>query len=258
MPRKQTPPEPPEEQPEQQAISVRDRIVEFKRVPSEELHANALNWRLHPYAQKAALDEVLQQVGIADALIAYYSPRNDGKLTLIDGHERKDRELEWPTLILDVTDEEADLLLLTMDPITGQAQADGEALSALISQQGGVGTPALEDLVRSLALEALDAAPLVEIDGEEPGTGGPPEMELQTFEHYDYVVFLFSNAYDWRAAKERLGLRDEAFTLKDGVSKKVGLGRVLPGSRLLTLLPTEDELEQEIAPARSEPVEAEQ
>src|SRR5262245_40264929 len=46
-----------------------------------------------------------KQIGVAGALTAYYSKRNGGKLTVIDGHLRKqDFDLDWPTLISDVDD----------------------------------------------------------------------------------------------------------------------------------------------------------
>lgn len=213
------------------AGDIRDRVLEFRRVSSEEISDNDRNWRTHPHAQKAALSEVLAKIGIAGALTAYYSERNDGKLTLIDGHERRSRQAEWPTLILDVNDAEADLLLATLDPITGLAETDGPALQTLLD---GVeaGTPALEDLIRQLV-----PADVVEQTGRaaEDTAAGPPEMELQAFEHYDYVLVL-SSSLDWSQAVERMGLRQEAFTLRDGERRKIGRGRVVAGARLLELL----------------------
>src|SRR3954447_3795359 len=102
---------------------VRDRVRELRRVPASELRANEKNWRLHPYAQRKALRESLERVGLADVLIAYESERAGGALTLIDGHARLEEEptADWPTVILDVSDQEADLLLLTLDPMTGMA-----------------------------------------------------------------------------------------------------------------------------------------
>ena len=224
--------EPAEVTPEA-ARAVRDRIKEFRRVPTEELRANDRNWRTHPYAQRAALGELLEQVGIAGVLTAYHSPKNDGALTLIDGHLRIDEAaVDWPTVILDVNDEEADLLLLTLDPMAALAESDARILGELLDENRA-GTPALEQILRGLEQDAEEA----EEEGEEKTLDGPPEMELQTFEHYDYIVFLFKNSHDWRAACDKLELGQEAFTLRDGVKKKVGFGRVLPAERLLGLLP---------------------
>jgi hypothetical protein len=225
------------------APDVRDRIVEFRRVPAAELVANEKNWRTHPHAQTAALREVLSRVGIADAVIAYHSERNGGALTLIDGHSRRDNyDGEWPTLILDVSDAEADELLLTMDPLAGLAGSDDEQLRSL-SESVQFGTPALEDLVAKLQKDStpeLDDGPRTGAPPAAQESAGPPEMELQPFEHYDYIVMLFRSSLDWMQAVEKFGLRKQAFTLRDGEKKKVGLGRVVDGSRVLALL-AEDE-----------------
>jgi hypothetical protein len=74
---------------------IRDRIQDFRRVAARDLLDNDGNPRLHPQAQRDALRGVLEQVGIAGALVAYDSERNGGKLTLIDGHLRKqDHDLD--------------------------------------------------------------------------------------------------------------------------------------------------------------------
>jgi len=129
-----------------------------------------------------------------------------------------------------VTDEEADLLLLTLDPVTGLAGGDASALEALITD-ARTGTPALEDLISDLVQAAVEVEIPAPVDD-----GGPSEMELQPFEHYDYVLFLFRDQMDWLAAKEFFELKPEAFTLRDGERRKVGLGRVIDGHRLVELV----------------------
>jgi hypothetical protein len=131
--------------------SIRDRIQDFRRVPARELLDNDGNPRRHPQAQRDALRGVLEQVGIAAALVAYPSQRNGGKLTLVDGHLRKqDFDLDWPTLILDVTDEEADLLLATHDPLAALAEYDRDKLDALL-EQVRARSPAVVAMLKDLA-----------------------------------------------------------------------------------------------------------
>jgi hypothetical protein len=102
------------------SASIRYRIREFRRIQAKELLDNDGNPRRHPQAQRDALRGILEQVGIAAALVAYQSDRNGGKLTLVDGQlSKQDFDLDWPTLVLDVNDEEADLLLATRRPIGG-------------------------------------------------------------------------------------------------------------------------------------------
>lgn len=151
----------------------RNRIIEQRTVTVAELRANPSNWRKHPAAQAKAIRGLLSEVGIVAPLIAYYSPRANGSLTLIDGHMRHETGGEWPVTILDVTDEEADLILATFDPITGMAEMDAQALAGLLGRVEM--TPVVDDglaaLLTSLGEESgkdagantdVDAAPQVD------------------------------------------------------------------------------------------------
>ena len=111
----------------------RDRIVSLERIPASELQSHAGNWRLHPAHQQQALAGVLDEIGQAAALLVYHSARQGG-LCIIDGHLRSslDTNATWPCLVLDVTDQEADLLLATLDPLAAMAQADDMRLDALL------------------------------------------------------------------------------------------------------------------------------
>jgi hypothetical protein len=132
-------------------MQIRDRVKEFRRVPAAELLDNEGNPRRHPQTQRDALRGVLEQVGIAAALVAYHSERNGGKLTLVDGHLRKqDYALDWPTLILDVTDAEADLVLATHDPLGALAEYDRPKLDALL-QEVRAKSPAVVGMLKDLA-----------------------------------------------------------------------------------------------------------
>jgi hypothetical protein len=130
---------------------IRDRVKQFRRVPASELLDNEGNPRRHPQAQRDALRGVLEEVGIAGALTAYHSARNGGRLTLIDGHlRRQDHDLDWPTLILDVDDEEADLLLATHDPLAALAEYDRPKLDALLEEVRAK-APAVQEMLAELA-----------------------------------------------------------------------------------------------------------
>ncbi len=146
------------------AKAQRDRVVELVRVRADEIVENDRNYRSHPAEQREALAELIGRLGVASALLAYKSERNNGKLTLIDGHLRRaDRGTQvWPVLVLDLDDEEADLLLATHDPLTMMARTNGDALEALLErcqlEQG------------SATARMLDAA----IMGAAPGTISNP------------------------------------------------------------------------------------
>ena len=112
---------------------IRDRIKELRRVKASLLVPNPKNWRIHGKQQAAALKGLLSEVGYADALLARELP--DGKLMLIDGHLRAETTplQEVPVLILDVTEAEADKILLTLDPLAGMAEANQTAIEQLLA-----------------------------------------------------------------------------------------------------------------------------
>ena len=94
---------------------------------------NPRNWRTHPEQQRNALKGLLAEIGIADAAIAYERP--DGSLMLIDGHLRAETlDQEIPVLILDVSEDEANKLLVSIDPLSQLAVADAELLDGLLKE----------------------------------------------------------------------------------------------------------------------------
>jgi hypothetical protein len=104
------------------APSIRNRIKAHRRVLAGDLVPHEWNFRLHPAGQKAALEAIYREVGFARSLLAFELP--DGRLKLIDGHLRRDLtpDMEVDVEILDVTDEEARALLLSIDPLASLAQ----------------------------------------------------------------------------------------------------------------------------------------
>jgi len=111
--------------------TTRDRIKELRRVRAGDLIPNPKNWREHGEAQTAAMTAILDEVGIADAVLARETP--DG-LMLLDGHLRQslDPDEIWPVLILDVTEAEADKILATHDPIAAMAGVNQATLDGLL------------------------------------------------------------------------------------------------------------------------------
>ena len=136
---------------------MRDRVKELRRVPASELRANPKNWRTHPPAQEAALKGVLAEIGFADAMIARET--EDG-LELIDGHLRRDvmGNQEVPVLVLDVTEEEADQLLLTLDPLAMMAHADQDQLLELL-RDNPFESQAVADMLEALVNGEADPMP---------------------------------------------------------------------------------------------------
>lgn len=135
-------------------MKVRDRIKSFRRVSASELRPNPKNWRTHPESQQNALKGILAEVGIAGAVLA--RELADGSLMLIDGHLRAETissSGDVPVLVLDVSEEEADKLLATFDPIAAMAGSDAVKLDALL-REVDTGNDALQQMLADTAAQA--------------------------------------------------------------------------------------------------------
>lgn len=134
-------------------MKIRDRIVEFRRVPAGELQPNPRNWRMHPKAQQDALRGVLAEIGYAGAALAFKTP--EGGLMLIDGHLRAETtpDAMIPTLVTDLTREEADLLLASYDPIGAMAESNAAKLDELLKDVS-TGSEALQEMLADLAKDS--------------------------------------------------------------------------------------------------------
>ena len=131
-------------------MTIRNRIKAHRRVRAGDLIPHELNWRLHPPHQRDALAALYTEVGFARSLLAYELP--DGLLKLIDGHLRRDLDpnMEVDVEILDVSDDEARKLLLSMDSLAGLAEADAAAVEQLTAVCRA-DAPILNDLWQTLA-----------------------------------------------------------------------------------------------------------
>lgn len=112
---------------------LRDRIKDFRRVRADQLVPHPKNWRRHGPQQRAALKGLLSELGIVDAVIVRELP--DGRLQLIDGHLRAEtiKSELIPAIVLDVTEEEAEKILLTLDPLGAMADTDSDRARELLS-----------------------------------------------------------------------------------------------------------------------------
>src|SRR5947209_5605684 len=111
---------------------VRNRIKAHRRVRAGDLVPHEFNFRAHPELQRAALLALYCQVGFARSLLAYELP--DGRLKLIDGHLRRDLDpnMEVDVEVLDVDDDEARALLLSLDPLAALAQTQDQIQQRLM------------------------------------------------------------------------------------------------------------------------------
>ena len=144
------------------AEPIRNRIKGHRRVRAGALVPHELNFRLHPQLQRAALRALYREVGFARSLLAYELP--DGRLRLLDGHLRRDPDLEVEVEVLDVTEDEARALLLSIDPLAALAQTQEQIHARLLE----LAPPVPEELRAAWRAEAEAALAAVQ---ETPKTG---------------------------------------------------------------------------------------
>jgi hypothetical protein len=134
-----------------------DRIVDFRRVPARDLIPDPQNPRVHPPDQLAALDGILRQVGFADA-VKVRLDQATGNLYMWDGHARREEvppDYLLPTLVTDLSAEEAHMMLALGDQITLMATLDPSNMLSLLERIHTEDTD-LVQLVESLRDQSAD------------------------------------------------------------------------------------------------------
>ena len=130
---------------------------------------NPRNPKRHPDRQRRVMEGILAEVGWTGVPLAYHSERAGGKLVLVDGHLRQtiapDAEVE--VAITDLTDAEADYLLLTYDPVASLAEQAREATEALLRD-----VQARQEAVAEMLAERAEAVG-VALDEEAADDPGP-------------------------------------------------------------------------------------
>lgn len=154
----------------------RNRIIETRVVSSHELAHHPLNWRTHPQKQRRALRESLGLYGIVKGLVGYYSEREGGKITIIDGNLRLDEADEWTVGITDLSDAEADQILLLLDPISAMAGSDAARLDELLR-----GFQSGEAAVQEMLAELAARSGVYPIDIPDPQPQREPQLESECF-----------------------------------------------------------------------------
>lgn len=127
-----------------------DRIVGEGKEAPDQLLANPANWRIHPQFQQEAVDAVLKRVGWVQRVIVN---RRTGHL--VDGHLRvmlagRRGEASVPVTYVDLSQEDEDLILTTLDPLAALAGTDKEKLTELL-ERVEVQDASLNKLLDSLA-----------------------------------------------------------------------------------------------------------
>lgn len=75
-----------------------------------------------------------------------------------------------------------------------------------------------------------------------------PNIDVKHNEHWDYICFVFSNLQDWLSVCDSLKISKayyERFDAKGKAIKKVGIGRMIDGKKLLALLGNKESVNED-------------
>jgi len=114
-------------------VDWKNRIVGHGEENPDQLLANPKNWRVHPKQQQDAITGVLDEVGWVQSVLVNRLTGN-----LIDGHMRVQLALrsgveKIPVVYVELTPEEEDLILASLDPIGALAVPDAEKREELLA-----------------------------------------------------------------------------------------------------------------------------
>jgi hypothetical protein len=175
-----------------------NRIVGYGEENPEQLLANPKNFRRHPKHQQEALGGALDTLGwIQDVLV------NQTTGHVIDGHLRVELAMRHnqptvPVKYVQLTPEEEDLALATLDPISALAITDKKQLEELLADIGDVsneGLAALLDDLQQLADDLHSPPDLDSLANSHPVPDDKsfwPEVRVQvspgTLEQYTQLI----------------------------------------------------------------------
>jgi hypothetical protein len=118
----------------EEAITIwENRITHYSNESPDQLLANPKNFRRHPVHQRRIFDAVASEVGIVVPVI-----QNDRSGNLLDGHLRVEEAMkkgvkELPVAHVDLSEEEEDKVLATLDALSAMAIEDADLKAKLLA-----------------------------------------------------------------------------------------------------------------------------
>jgi hypothetical protein len=127
------------------------RIIGYGTLDPITIKQHPNNWRTHPLGQQRALHAALHDIGWVQSVIV-----NKRTGHLIDGHLRlslslAQNESEIPVQWVDLSEEEENLVLATLDPISALAGSNTQKLHTLLQQTPDYVRPDLHAFITNLA-----------------------------------------------------------------------------------------------------------
>jgi hypothetical protein len=211
-------------------------IVGEALLDPREIVPHPKNPRLHPQLQAEAMTEVMERVGWVQRVII-----NEVTGYMLDGHLRVELALrrgeKVPVQYVRVEPDDEEFVLASFDPIGTAAKVERHRWDDVLGRAAAEGE-ALRQVLAESILERKRPRDEEGGDDEED-----PEIRIspEPLERQDYLLIVFDNELDWRAACEAFDVgtvyEHPPETVRKGAqSANKGTGHVIMGSVLMAKL----------------------
>jgi hypothetical protein len=199
-------------------------------VPTAELDRmrHPRNPNTHSAAQIAAIAAVFEGNGVRQSIVV---SNRSGLITR--GHGRLDAALmlgyeNMPVDFQDYANEREEIADMVADNrLSELSEIDESKLTDVLKELSAAGHD-----IELAGFTAEQFAALTEVDQAIENLQTIPKMELQAFEHYDYLIFMFKDIRDWLRVLQLLKVCKVDFSISRK-TQKIGIGRVINGKTLL-------------------------
>lgn len=195
----------------------------------DDLSVNELNPKTIDPKNFVALKESIETFGLAEPLVYNLTTKR-----IVGGNQRLKvlqslGETKVQVMAAELTEAEEKALMMIFGNQHAMGKWDIEKALARLDEIRDQ-TP---DLYANLAMGPLrrDLGDEKSVEVE-AGKDIIPEMEIQPFEHWDYIVLVFNDSREWLSALEYFDVGKVKFSPSVG-PKKIGLGRVINGKKFL-------------------------
>ncbi len=203
--------------------------MEIKEVPIEEIKPAPYNPRvdLQPGdVEYENLKRSIMEFGVVQLLVW-----NQRSGNLVGGHQTFKVLLELgrkkvPCAVVDLDEKKEKLLNVALNKIGGDW--DERKLSVLLQDLSFMEL----EMTGFEPYELKELEEIIEEVSEEVHEEEVEGMPLKSFEHYDYLFFVFRDIRDWMRAMQEFDVRRVNASYVKG-KRRMGLGRVFDGKKLL-------------------------
>jgi hypothetical protein len=215
------------------ASSIAIHCAYTRLAPPQELKPNPDNPNRHSAHQSQLLAAIIQESGWRHPITI--SKRSG---LVVSGHGRLDAALLLSCELVPIDEQEfaseaEELAVLVADNRLAElAELDRDGLAAVMAKIGTLDPEFDLDLT---GFEADQRAALSEVEALLEDEERIPKMECQAFEHHDFLVFMFHDLRDFMLALQGMGVGKVDASISR-TAKKIGIGRVMDGKRLLARL----------------------